>query len=936
MEFRVLGPVELRDAGRPVDPGPPRQRGVLVALAVDAGRPVQVETLIDRVWGGATHEQMRHTLHVYIGRIRRTLEQAGTGDTAARLVRRSGGYLLDVDPDRVDVHWFRKLIEQARDRSRPDEQRAVLFRQALDLWRGTPLTDLSGDWAARVREGWQQQRLDALVGWAQAELRLGHADEVIGELTGTIVEYPLAESLVNVLMRALHGAGRSAEALDVYARTSHRLADQLGADTGTELRALHRAILRGELDQLRPATPLVTPPAATGTVPAQLPLDVYGFTGRDRELAQLDRVLDATGEQPTAVVVCVLSGTAGVGKTALAVRWAHRAAGRFPGGQLYVNLRGFDVEGATVTPAEAIRGFLDALDVPPQRIPVDLQSQIRLYRSLLAGKRVLVVLDNARDAEQVRPLLPGAPGCVVLVTSRDQLTSLVAAEGAHPLKVNLLSTAEARELLARRLGPDRVAAEPRVVDEIIVRCDRLPLALAVAAARAATAPGLPLAALAAELRDIRKRLDTLAGGDAVTDVRAVFSSSYTALGDEAARLFRLLGVQAGPDISRPAAASLAGMPPEPAARALTELVRAHLITEHTHGRFTLHDLLHTYATELVQADTAEARQAQHRLLDHYLHTAYRAALLLDPGRDRIDLDPLQPGVLPETLTELRQAQNWATAEHAVLVAAIGQSARAGFDTHTWQLAWILADYFNFQGHWHDQAATQRIALDAAGRLDDRGGQARAHRELARAYAQLGRLDDAHTHLRQSLDLFDDLGDRVGTARGYLGHAWVFELQGRYADALDQARRALDLLDGTDQRAVLAGALNAVGWYLTHVGEYQQALIYCEQALTLRHELGDPRREATVLDSVGYVHHHLGHHTEAIGCYQRALDLNRRYGDRYGEAVLLSHLGDTHLAAGDTGAARESWQHALDILDELSHPGADRLRAKLHQPVDQIA
>ncbi|SCL31869.1 NB-ARC domain-containing protein [Micromonospora rhizosphaerae] len=545
---------------------------------------------------------MRHTLYVYIARLRGLIAAAAAADgTVAAVVRRSRGYVLDVDPDRVDVHRFRRLVEQARDPHCPDTKRVALLRQALALWRGTPLADLPGDWAARVREGLQQQRLDAVVCWAEAELRRGNAGDLVGPLTDLIAEHPLVEPLAALLMRALHSTGRTATALDCYVAMRRRLVDQVGMEPGAELQQLHRAILRGDLDQ------------ASGwgrersghAVPAQLPLDVHGFAGRDTELCQLDAILTAAGEEPTTVAILALTGTAGVGKTALAMHWAHRVANRFPDGQLYVNLRGFDANSPATRPDEALRALLDALQVPPQRVPASLAAQVGLYRSLLADRRVLVVLDNASDADQVRPLLPGSPGCLVVVTSRNQLPGLVAAEGAHPLTLGLLSTDDARQMLARRLGPERVAAEPRSVDDIIARCAQLPLALAIVAARAATHPEFPLGMLVADLGDSSGGLEPFSGGDPSTDVRAVFSWSYRTLSPSAARLFRLLAVHPGPDIATTAAASLIGAPPGQVRPLLAELARAHLVTEHPAGRFAFHDLLRAYATELVEAVDAD-------------------------------------------------------------------------------------------------------------------------------------------------------------------------------------------------------------------------------------------------------------------------------------------------------------------------------------------
>ena len=945
MELLLLGSVELRANGHMLDVGPPQQQGVLAALAVDVNQLIPTETLIDRVWGPDPPAGARRTLHTHIARIRRLLEQAGAGqETGAGLAYRSGGYRLGMAADLVDLHRFRDLGRRARSPGCPGRDRVELLRAALALWRGEPLAGLAGNWVERTREGCRQQRLDTTIEWATAELRDGDPGSVIGPVTELLGEYPLVEPLAAVLMRALHATGRTADALGWYATIRQRLVDELGSDPGAPLRAAHRSILRGESTTDTSAGITGVSPRrqgrAAGEAPviiagaAQLPPDIPGFAGRDRQLAELHTLLLRGGEQGTAVVISALSGTAGVGKTALAVHWAHQVRDRFPDGQLYVNLRGFDPGGAAVSSAEAIRGFLDALGVPPQRIPAGLGAQTALYRSLLAGRRVLVALDNAADAEQVRPLIPGTSTAMVIVTSRNTLSSLVAAEGAYPLSLDLLSTAEARDLLAHRIGPERVAAEPAAVDEIISRCARLPLALAVAAARAATRPGFPLAVVARELRAAVGALDAFAGEDAVTDVRAVFSWSYQRLSVPAARLFRLLGIHQGPDICVHTAASLAGVDPARIRPTLAELVRTHLISEHEPGRYALHDLMHAYAAEQAQThdSPADRRAAVHRLLDHYLHTAHLADQLLNLHRDQVSLAEPRPGVSPEHLTSRQQALDWLIVERSALVLAVRLAADNGFDTHSWHIAWTLTTPFDRQGHWYNLVTAHGIALESARRAADLDGQAHAHRGLSVAYTRLGRTDEAAEHLRHALDLYRRLGDLTGQAHTHLNLDFVLERQGQHADALDHAQQALDLYVRAGYRVGEARALNAVGWYHTQLGQHHEALTHCRRALAMLQELGDRSGESGAWDSLGYAHHHLGEYSEAARCYRQALALRRQGGDRYGEAVILSHLGETHDAAGDHAAARESWRRAVDILDELDHPDGDRIRAKLGDPV----
>jgi DNA-binding SARP family transcriptional activator/tetratricopeptide (TPR) repeat protein len=922
--LRLLGPVELVAAGQALDLGPPKRRAVFAALAVDAGHPVSAGTLVDRVWDERPPAEARSAVYAHLARIRKALaEAARLSRLPLRLDRRNGGYLLDVDPDLVDLHRFRRLVDRAREPYQAEDRRAEMLREALALWRGEPLAGLSGSWVERVRQGCRQLRLDALVAWAEAELRVGDHAAVIGQLPDAIAEYPLVEPLTAALIRALYAAGRTAEALDCFFAIRQRLVEELGVDPGAELQGLHQAILRGELEQ-RPGP--VAPPRPA--VPAQLPVDVRGFTGRDSELAQLDRIRGAADQQPAAVAV--VSGTAGVGKTALAVHWAHRVADRFPDGQLYVNLRGFDSVGRVMEPAEAVRGLLDGLGVPPERVPPTLDAQTALYRSLLADRRMLILLDNARDAEQARPLLPGTSTALVVVTSRHLLTPLVAAEGAEPLTLDVLSTVEARELLGRRLGPGRVAAEPEAVDAIIAACARLPLALCVAAARARQTH-FPLAALAEELGEAGDRLDVLDAGDPASQVRAVFSWSYKALPPAAARLFRLLGLHPGPDISVAAASSLAGASRQETRRLLTDLARANLLVEHVPGRYAFHDLLHAYASDLTRSHDPEGerRAATGRLVDHYLHTAHAADRLVYPHRDPIPLalGPHRPGTSPEHLANFEEAMSWFGAEHPVLLAVLRQAADAGLDAHAWQLAWATSTFLDRRGFWHERAAAWHTAVDAARRVGDQAAQASALRIVGHTDTRLGRYDDAYVHLRHALDLFRRGGDPAGQARVEHNLAMLRERQGDLRPALGHAQRALTGYEVAGHLRGQAHALNAVGWYHALLGDHTQALTWCERALILAQKIGDREAEAVTWDSLGYAHHGAGHHTRAADCYQHALVLLRDVGDRYYEANTLTRLGDSYRDAGDPRAGA-AWLEALAILDELGHPDADRVRARL--------
>jgi tetratricopeptide (TPR) repeat protein/DNA-binding SARP family transcriptional activator len=890
-------------------------------LLLNANRVVPDEQLFSMVWGNDPPASVRGQVQVHISGLRKLI-----GEPV--IMRRAPGYLIEVRPGELDLHAFDEAVAQSRADLSAGRVEAAAdgLRGALALWRGPALGGVTEPLLAREGPGLRERRLSALEEFFHAQLAAGRHVHTVSELRRAADENPFRERIQSQLMLALHRCGRTSEALEVYAAVREKLVSDMGVEPGSLLQDMHVRLLRNE-DHGQPVT-------AGSAVPRQLPADVTPFSGRAEELSHLDALLPSTAALQSAPVVAVttVGGGAGVGKTALAVHWAHRVRHRFPDGQLYVNLRGFDPGGSTMSPAEAVRGFLDALEVPAQRIPVSAAAQFSLYRSLLADKQVLVLLDNARDVEQVRALLPGSPGCLTVVTSRNQLSGLVAVEGAHPVTLDLLSAADACELLARRVGADRVAAEPRAVEEIITLCARLPLALAIVAARAVTNPGFSLAALAGELREAGGGLDSFDGGDAASDVRAVFSWSYHAISPAAARLFRLLSQHLGPHVTIPAAASLLGVLVQQVRPLLAELTRAHLVAEPSPGRYTFHDLLRAYATELAQTHDSESdrRVALHRILDYYLHTAHSGARMLSPTRDPIVLEPHQPGVTLEVFSE-EQAMNWIVTEHLVLLAAIERAVDTGFDAHAWQLACTLTSTFTHHGgHWLGELSTYRTALAAARRLGDPTGQAHSHRGLAVVYAAMGRNDDAHAELRHALELFRQLGDLVYEADVHQGLTWVYDRQRDPAQELRHAQQAYELYRAADHRPGCAASLNNVGWSYANLGNYELAINACQQALGMHEELGNRSGQANTWDSLGFAHHHLGHHDEAIACYQRALGMYRQVGGRFYEGRTLKRLGETYRVIGDPDAAHRAWRLALDILDELGTPEADEVRGKLNR------
>jgi DNA-binding SARP family transcriptional activator/tetratricopeptide (TPR) repeat protein len=667
--------------------------------------------------------------------------------------------------------------------------------------------------------------------------------------------------------------------------------------------------------------------------PAQLPADLPSFTGREAELARLDGLLPPDpGAFPPRMVISTVHGMAGTGKTSLAMHWAHRVAHRFPDGQVYLNLRGFDPAYPPMEPAEALRILFDAFGVAPQQIPVSLAAQTALYRSLLAGRRVLVLLDNARDTEQVRPLLPGTAGCLVIVTSRSQLSSLVALDQAQPLPLDVLPDAEARAFLTDRIGAARVAAEPAEVAVIVRRCGGLPLALTIVAARAVLNADAPLAAITAQLEADHGTLDAFSDGDSTLDVRAIFSWSYRGLSEPAARLFRLLPLAPGTSVTAAAAASLAGLPLRQTRGLAGELIRAHLLRELSPGRYVLHDLLRAYAAELTeQIDPASDRAAAViRLVDHLLQTAHAAVVLHRPQFPLVPLDPPLPATVIELLPDEDAAAAWLTAEHQTMTEAMRLATDAGLDHVVWTMAATVADLIQRQGHWAEEIAMQQLALPAAERLGDLEAQARSHRWLGTAYARSGRADEAKASLLAALALFERLGDLPNQARTYRGLAFLSSSLQEPEEALRLALHALELCRQAGDETGIATGLNDSGWCYAMIGDYDNALRNCREALGLLQELADPLGEASTLDSLGYIHHAMGGDAEAADCYQRALDIFESLGDTVNCGEILTHLGECYRALGDLEAASAAWLRALETLEELSVPAAKQVRMLLEE------
>ncbi|WP_433894036.1 AfsR/SARP family transcriptional regulator [Streptomyces sp. CA-111067] len=951
MDFRILGSLEAWSGQTRLTLGGPRERKVLALLLLDANRTVSLAHLVDALWDEAPPATAEKQIRNAVSRLRAVFE-AGPAQAGHITVEGAAGYRIEVPEQALDAAVFERETAEADAAAAAGDLvgAADLLRAALDRWRGPALAGMTGRVIEAEAAAWDERRLAVRETYTDHQLALGRHPQVIAGLSALVAEHPLRERPACQLMLALYRAGRQSDALAVFHGVRSRLADDMGLDAGPAIHRLHQQILTNDPEVAAPGSdrprPAGRPQAADEPpVPRQLPAAVRHFTGRDRHLKLLDEVAWRGAESGGTAVISAIGGTAGIGKSALAVYWAQTNADRFPHGQLHVNLRGFAPGARPMTATEALRGFLVALGVPAAGVPQQLDAQTALYRSLLAGRRMLVLLDNARDSDQVRPLLPGTPSCVVVITSRNQLTGLIAAEGATPIALDLLSPAESYDLLSRRLGPERTAAEPEATAALTELCARLPLALGIAAARAIVTPTLSVADLVAALADVRDRLDILDTGDAGTDLRAVFSWSYEHLTEPAARLFRLLSLHPGPDVSGAAAASLAGIPPAEAGRALRELTRAHLVVEHVTGRFTFHDLLRAYAAELAgRHDGDEVRRdAVVRLLDHYLHTAVAAERLLVPGPAAPPPDGPAAGTRPERLGDARQAARWMDQEHQVLLAVAAHTDVYGFDARSSRLAWIVMSLFGRRGPQpptdKGPAGAQVPARDtpepasgapAPGGLAREawqgGAPARVHRGLGPHYSWLVEYPDVLAHLERFAAVYRDLDDQTGLAHIHFGTGAVLEQRGRHPEALDHARRALDLFVAVDHRGGQARARNAVGWLHARLGDHPSAIAHCGQALELYRELGDRPMQAVTLDNLGYAQHCLGRYEQAVRAYEQSLALTRELGDPYEEAITLSHLGDTHQARGDRAAAVAVRDRALAILDGLSSQDAEALRA----------
>jgi tetratricopeptide (TPR) repeat protein len=919
---------------------------VLGMLALRANQAVSRSELIDGMWGEDPPASAVNSVHVYVAGLRRVLEPGRARRAPGQVLSASGpGYLLRLEPGQLDAAALDRHLAQAR-RSLPAGDLTAAARSldaALGLWQGVPLAGIPGPWADVERVRLDELRLTAIEERIDVMLTLGGHHQAVAQLAGLIREHPLRERFRGQLMMALYRCGRQADALAEFAAARHVLARELGIEPGPGLRHVHQQILTADAKLDLPPVPSAPAgragPASPGPhlaapVPRELPADVAAFTGRADELAELDRLLtagspagrrDRVKAEAAAVVISAVAGSAGVGKTALATHWAHRVRDAFPDGQLYVDLRGYD-PGEPVAAADALAGFLRALGVADQDIPADVDERAARYRSMLDGRRMLVLLDNAAGTEQVSPLLPGSPACFVVVTSRDSLAGLVARHGARRLDLDLLPPADAVALLRTLIGA-RVDADPAAAATLAGQCARLPLALRVAAEFAVARPALTVAQLVDELAGEQGRLDLLdAGGDPRTAVRGVFSWSYRHLSARAAQAFRLIGLHLGPDLDAYAAAALSGSTLGQARDVLDLLARAHLISPARPGRYGMHDLLRAYATEITATrdGTAagtpnaggEARAALTRLFDYYLGAAAAAMDALVPAersrRPRIvpPATPIPPVASPP------EARAWLDTERAILVAVAGYAAARGWPGHAIRLSAILRRYVETGGHYADAVTIHTHARRAAREAREPAAEAHALNHLGLIGGRMGRYQQAAEHLQEALALFRGIGDRSGAARVLTNLASAEWRQGRYRQAASRHQQALALFREVGDPIGEAHALNGLGLVDWQHGRYPQAAGYFQQSLALFRDLGDRSNEAHALGNLGMVNGRLGRCAQAAEHLQEALALFRGIGDRSGAASALTDLGSVACRQSRYPEAARHHRQALALFREI--------------------
>jgi DNA-binding SARP family transcriptional activator len=904
VRIQVLGPMRAWHDDQPIALGRPGQRIVLGLLVLASGQPVTLSALVDASWGTAPPASAVNVIQTHVRRLRRLLEPARAPHSPSEWLPSVGdGYRLGVPPDQIDLLRFRQLV-----RSAAEGQTLEPLIEALALWQGPPFADLPLLAEHPKVTSILEEHRTALIRYADAMLAAGTVDRAIAALEEAMAAHSLDEAVQARLIRAYRIAGRRAQAFNTFHEVRRLLAEELGVGPGPELTTVYKELLDDNPDS-GPSTA-----AASRLIPAELPADVPGFTGRARELDKLDRLTAevATGVADGAVVISAVSGPAGVGKTALATRWAHRARGRFPDGQLYVDLRGYDPE-LPMVPGDALARFLRSLGLPGEQVPADVDERAARYRSMMDGRRMLVLLDNAASVDQIRPLLPGSAGSVVLVTSRDSLPGLVVRHGARRLGLEVLSQDDALDLLRRLLG-NAVTTDSAASAALVAHCARLPLALRIAAELVHRRTPAALATVVDELTDHRRRLDLLsADGDPHSNIGAVFSWSYRQLPPDAARTFRMLGLHPGSDVDVYAVTALVDGG-ETRVRDILDLLAGRHLVQRYGDRYGMHDLLRAYARDLAARDGKS--NVPHRLLDLYLHTAATAIGILYPA-ERNRRPNVQPVAWPlPAVEDSAAALAWLDAERANLVATAAHAAAHGQPWYTVRLTVILLRYLESGGHYTDAITMHDHALRAAQGMGDRRDEALLRTNLGVVHVQQGRYPDAVSELTRAIELAHGVGETVIEARalGNLGH--VYQWQGRYPEAVERLTEAITLCRRNKDEASEARGLGNLGQVYLRQLRYAEAAHNLRASIEICRRIGDPVGEAYGLVYLGHVDASLNRHTEAGEHHQRALTLFRSTTEPAGEAYALDGLGGIDLVRGQHERAVNQLLEALALFRQI--------------------
>ncbi|WP_158710462.1 AfsR/SARP family transcriptional regulator [Streptomyces flavochromogenes] len=924
MRFGVLGVLVARDAFRgDLAPRSPMARSLLAALLLEPNRVLPLDRLEDLLWAGNPPVRARASLHNHLMRLRRSL-----GDST-RVRSEAGGLVLTAAPDEVDHTLLARHLEAARTaRLRADwEQVGRETDAALSLWHGAPLAEfptLAHAAAAQVAE-WQEARLQAVELRGEASLRQGRLAELLPELRRLTEEFPLRESFHAQLVRALHRTGGRAEALEAYHRLRRTLVHDMGVEPGPVVRAAYQAALEDEPVRVpgpdrggraRRGTRVadVAPRAEEVAAPTALPRQAAAFTGRDREIDRLlDAVPYASADDPGAVQVLTVDGMPGVGKTALAVHVAHRLKSAFPDGQIFLTLHAHTSGAAPVAPVEALTSLLLAVGELPERVPTDQAALASLWRSRLAGRRFLVVLDDALNSEQVEPLLPGTPGSLVLVTSRQRLEALV---DATPLTLGLLTPEASVTLLVAKAARVDITADDPAVPALGSLCGHLPLALQLVSARLRHRLAWGPADVVAELRAAHGGLDALSSEN--TSVEAAFALSYRDLSPRSRRLFQRIGLLPGDSVDVHAAAAAEDVPLGTARALLDDLESRHLLEERVRGRYRMHDLVRAYARERAAEDTGDsAGAAVERVLDYYLSAAVEADrhLARHAAAPGAGLPAHGTAVLP-VLRAAEDARAWMQAEQENLVAAVRHAARHGFTAHAHRLPAAMAEFLRTTGHWSEALRLHGTALAAALTRSDLGGQAQARLDTAMINCLRGDYEQAEAGFRTALELVRELRDRQGEGIALHGLGRVQRLTGRFGDAMRSERGALAcFVDTGDARGQVAARID-IGHLHQSTGDYWEAAQYLERALEPYGEREDERSRANTLTMLADVLTSLGRYEESIARHREALVLYVRLANPLGEANARVDLGDVLRLTGAYDEAAESIEEALRLFREI--------------------